>query len=346
MSTKNRIKQIARILFILVSISSLYFVPWIIVKAWIMPLPTTMQEQVEAVTNYGFDGMIVYVDKKGNLPITYTAGWHDKHNKIAAKPDALFKIASISKLYNAVAITKLANSKQLSLDASLANFFPELKDRIAYADQITLRMLVAHRSGIPSFTNTPNFWNRTDLDRQKCLELILDQPANFKPNEDYEYCNTNYLLINNIIRKITKNDHEFDYFKQVILDPLQLKNTFKSINDINMDDLMSGYYVGVEEDIKTVNYDSMIATAKDVGVFLRALNNGTLFTENEKEIYDGLYEYEHGGLIPGYQSLAKYHKESDAVIIQFMNTTKFDGYEYNLMQIFHNRMAKILEKNK
>jgi len=98
------------------TVISLFFVPWILVKAWILPLPNTVQEQVEQSLSHGFDGMIVYVDKgadKGvdtdnNTPQFYTAGWHDKQLKIPAKPDALFKIASISKLYVAVSMAKLA----------------------------------------------------------------------------------------------------------------------------------------------------------------------------------------------------------------------------------------------
>ena len=61
--TKKQIKRILRITFILASIGSLYFVPWILVKAWIVPLPDTVQEQLDEAIGYGFDGMIVYVDQ-------------------------------------------------------------------------------------------------------------------------------------------------------------------------------------------------------------------------------------------------------------------------------------------
>lgn len=47
--------------------------------------------------------------------------------------------------------------------------------------------------------------------------------------------------------------------------------------------LMSGYYVGIEQDIKTADYDPMITTAENVGIFLRALNEGSLFEEGEQE---------------------------------------------------------------
>jgi len=90
----------------------------------------------------------------------------------------------------------------------------------------------------------------------------------------------------------------------------------------------------------------MIATAEDVGIFLRALNDGSLFKEGEQEIYSSIYVYEHGGLIPGYQSLAEYHKDIDTVVIQFINTTNFNGYDWNLAEIIINRIVKIIRNKK
>jgi hypothetical protein len=106
---------------------------------------------------------------------------------------------------------------------------------------------------------------------------------------------------------------------------------------------MSGYYVGIEEDIKMADYGSMIATAEDVGIFLRALNDGSLFDEGEQEIYSSIYQYNHTGLIPGYQSIAEYHKDINTVVIQFVNTTNFSGYTWNLSQIVYKRIVKILK---
>ncbi|WP_045474182.1 serine hydrolase domain-containing protein [Winogradskyella sp. PG-2] len=341
----SKIKRIFRIVLLVGTFISLYFVPWILVKAWIIPLPDTVQEQVNQTLSHGFDGVIVYVDVAGKSPALYAAGYHNKKQKTPAKPRALFKIASISKLYHAVAITQLINDKRLSLDKTLAEYFPDLKGRVEYAESITLRHLVQHRSGIPNFTNTPNFWNEPKRSMDAALDLILDLPANFKPNEGYEYCNTNYLLLSMLIEKVTGQSH-FQFIEAVILKPLGLKNTYGSLKDVNLDDLMSGYYVGVEEDIKTTDYGSMIATAKDVGIFLRALNDGSLLNDSEMEIYGSIYEFNHGGLIPGYQSMAEYHKDIDAVVIQFMNTTDFEGYQWNLLQITHSRVVKILRNTK
>lgn len=343
--TKKQTKRILRIVFIMASISSLWFVPWILVKAWIMPLPDSVQEQVNEAIGHGFDGMIVYVDEAGKPPAFYTAGWKNRENKIPADPKALFKIASISKLYVAVAITKLVNDKHLSLDKTLADYFPELAGRIEYADKITLRLMVQHRSGLPIFTDHPGYWDNPQDGSKDVLEYALDLPAHFEPDADYEYCNTNYLLLSRLIDKVVGYSHS-QYIKEEILIPLQLNNTFSSLSEVNIDDMMSGYYVGYEADLKTSDYGSMIATAQDVGIFLRALNDGSVFNEGGQEIYSSIYVYEHGGLIPGYQSLAEYHKDIDTVVIQFINTTDFNGYDWNLSEIVINRIVKILRRKK
>ncbi len=329
----------------LATIISLFFVPWILIWAWLAPLPDTVREQVNDALGYGFDGIIVYVDESGKPPAFYSAGWHDRKNKIPADPEALFKIASIGKLYDAVAITKLVKDNRLSLDKTLADYFPEFVGRIENAEKITLRMMVQHRSGIPNLTDTPNFWTDPPKTSKEALERVLDLPANFEPNEDYEYSNTNYLLISELIEKVVGHT-KFQFIKEEILIPLKLNNTFGSLNEVNIDHLMSGYYVGIEDDIKTADYGSMIATAEDLGIFLRALNDGSLFDEGEQEIYSSIYVYEHTGLIPGYQSIAKYRKDIDTVVIQFVNTTDFDGYNWNLSEIVYNRIVKILRSKK
>lgn len=336
-------KRLLQVALLVSTIISLFFVPWVLVFAWLTPLPDTVQEQVEEATAENFDGIIVCVAQAKNKPQFYTAGYHNRAQKIPAKPDALFKIASVGKLYDAVAITKLVNDKKLSLNETVVNYFPELAHRIENSDKITLKMLVQHRSGIPNYTNVPNFWVNPPETNQEILELVLDQPANFPPGEDYEYSNTNYLLINELIEK-TVGYSKFHFIKEEILNPLQLTNTYGSLQQIDMNRLMSGYYVGVEEDIKTDDNGSMIATAEDVAKFIRALNEGSIFNTNEAKIYADLYEYNHTGLIPGYQTIAKYHKDLDAVVIQFTNTTNFEGYEWNLSEIYYNRIIKILKR--
>ena len=342
--TKKTSIRIVRILLFLGTVISLYFVPWTIVSAWIKPLPNNVQEQVNKAADYGFDGIVVCVNKTGNKSEFYTSGYKNRENKIPADPKALFKIASVSKLYNAVAVAKMVRFGKLSLDKALTDYLPELKGRIEYADKITLRMLVKHRSGIPNFTDTYMYWAAPKETEDEQLALILDKPANFKPDADYEYSNTNYLLLGKIMSRVLGHG-TFQYIQEEILNRLNLKHTFGSIQDVNIDDVMSGYYVGYDTDLKTDNISSILSTAEDLSMFIRALNDGSVFRDKkEQEIYTSIYNYEHTGLIPGYQTIAKYHKDIDAVVIQFTNTVNFDGYNWNMSEIMYNRIVKIVRK--
>ena len=339
---QNKTKKMLKLLFILASLFSLTFVPWTLVKAWVLPLPDTVQEQLDEAIGYDFEGMLVYIDQVGQKPQHYASGWHNRETKIPAKPEAIFKIASISKLYDAVAVTKLVSKGRLSLDKTLAEYLPELKGEIENADKITLRLMIQHKSGIPNYTDAPKFWEAPTETFEESLALISDQPANFEPGEDYEYCNTNYLLIN----KIMDNElgyGNFQFIQEKILNPLHLKNTFSSLNEVNIDNVMSGYHLGHPHDLKENDY-GMHATAEDVGIFLRALNDGSVFDKGEQEIYASIYEYEHDGWVPGYQSFAKYNKELDAVIIAFYSTTDPKLYNWNLSEIINNRIVKILKR--
>jgi D-alanyl-D-alanine carboxypeptidase len=347
MPTKKQTKRILRISLLVATVISLFFVPWMLIRAWIMPLPHTVQEQLNEGVRYGMDGIIVYVDQKGQPPALYAAGWKNREDKIPANPHALFKIASISKLYIAVAATRLVANHTLSLDATLTHLLPETARRIEYADQITLRLLLQHRSGIPNFIDQPSYSWIHPPDNEETLALILDKPADFKPNARYAYSNTNYLLIGRILDRTLGYSHH-EYIRTEILEPLGLSHTFGRLSDVNPNDMMSGYVVGYRNSSRPNDFSvpggSMVATAQDVGIFLRALNDGSLLTDNEQAIYSSMYKYEHTGLLPGYQSIARYHKDIDAVVVQFVSTS--GGTMWNLAEIVYNRIVKILKQNK
>lgn len=165
-----------------------------------------------------------------------------------------------------MAVTKLVGEGRLSLDKTLTDYLPKLNGRIEHANQITLRMLIQHRSGISNFTDTPDFWASPTKSYEESLALIIDQPANFEPGSDYEYCNTNYLLLNKIMDDELGYSN-FQFIQEEILNPLGLENTFSSLAAVDIDDVMSGYHEGYPHDLKE-NDHGMHATAEDVGLFV------------------------------------------------------------------------------
>lgn len=87
----------------------------------------------------------------------------------------------------------------------------------------------------------------------------------------------------------------------------------------------------------------MIATAEDVGTFLRALIDGSLFSDEEQAIYSSVYEYEHTGWLPGYTSIARYHSDIDTIVIQFVNTSDKEWFWLEL-ECVYSRILKSIEK--
>lgn len=343
---KKRTKNIFRVLLLIGTIVSLYFVPWDLLRIWLTPKADTIQEQVERAPDMGLDGIIVYVDQADKAPITYTSGWNNRENKIPADPNSLFKIASISKLYIAAATAKLVSADSLSLDDTLSGLLPELEKRIENADQITLKMLVNHTSGIPNYSDHPDYPWDSPPGNDDALRLVLDTPADFNPGERYSYSNTNYLLLGEILDRTLGYSHH-QYIREEILVPMGLVNTYSLLKEVNIDEVMSGYHVGYGPDIKRNDFTnpggSMVATIEEVGIYLRALNDGSLLNEEEQQIYASIYEFGHTGLVPGYSSIARYHKDIDTVVIQFVNTT--GGNSWNMTEIMYNRIIQILKKN-
>jgi CubicO group peptidase (beta-lactamase class C family) len=347
MQKKKRIVRILRIIMPVVAlICIVVFPPWAGIWAWLAPLPDTVQEQVDDAIDHGLDGIIVYVDQSNKVPALYSAGWKNRAKQVPADPQALFKIASISKLYIATAAAILVNNQSLSLDDTLIDHLPALAGRIENAGQITLRMLLQHRSGIPNFTDQNEWdWSRPPPEISENLELVLDKPADFEPDTNYRYSNTNYLLVGNILDKVLGYSHK-QYINKEILTPLGLTHTYGLLSQVDIEDVVSGYHYPYDADFRDVDFinpgGAMVATAQDVGIFLRALNDGSLLNDDEQAIYSSIYEYEHTGWLLGYHSIARYHEDIDTVVIQFVNTT---GGERELVSnVVYNRIVRILRR--
>lgn len=343
----TRIVRILRIIMPIVGIiTAVIFVPWNAVWLLVTPLSDTVQEELDNAVDYGFDGIIVYVDQPDEAPAFYASGWNNRVEQVQADPQSLFKIGSISKLYVATITAMLVNDGRLSLDDTLADYLPEMVGRIEYAEQITLRMMLQHRSGIPNFVDHPDYpWFESLPDINAYLEFAIDEPADFEPDKRYSYSNTNYLLIGTILDSVLGYSHH-QYIESEILVPLGLTDTYSLLSQVDSAEVMSGYHYDVEPDLLDIDFivtgGSMVATAQDVGIFLRALNDGSLLNADEQAIYSAIYEYEHTGWLPGYQSIARYYEETDTVVVQFVNST--GGETETILRLVFDRIVRLVSR--
>lgn len=331
-----------RVAAVLVTLASIYiFAPWEAGLQYVRPLAASIQEEMDSAARLRLDGAIVYVQQADKPAEFYASGWHNRDKGVPAYPQALFKIASIDKLYTAAVLAKLAASGQLSLDETLAAYMPALKGRVQHADKITLRMMAGHRSGIPNFTDAEGFnWAHEAYTPDALLGMILDQPADFAPGAGYSYSNTNYLLLGMIMSEVLGYDYRH-YIKAELLAPLDLTQTYFSVKDVDPDALMSGYYVGYDADLKPLD-QGFVATAEDVGAFVKALNTGTLLSAAEQDIYTSIYVLGHEGWVLGYSSVAYYHEDIDAVVVLFVNTNGDDTVL--LTGVVYDRIVDIIRR--
>lgn len=339
--------KLKKIIIVASVICAIIFIPWVAVRAWLAPVEGSVGEQVEKALDYKLDGIIVYVDQRGKAPSAYAGGWKDKTAKMAMSASTLFKIASISKLYIAAASTRLICEQKISLDDTLGELLPELSGKVQNADKITFRMLLQHRSGIPDWINQPEFpWNKPPDEAGEMLDMVIGKPADFLPDDQFEYSNTNYLLVGRILDRVLGYSHT-RYIRQQFLDRLKLKRTFGQMIEADTSQIASGYDSHYDKDVKKLDFvapgSSMVSTAEDVGIFLRALNDGTLLSKKEKALFSTIQEFGHTGLLPGYQSIARYHKDIDAVVVQFVNTT--GGDTWTTSEIVYNKIVNILRRD-
>jgi D-alanyl-D-alanine carboxypeptidase len=285
------------------------------------PPVQTMQGILDNATLGSIDGIAVYIDKNASEPQSFASGVQDKTNSEPTDPGSLFKIASLSKLFIAVAATKLVNQNSLQMDDSLAMWLPALAGKIQNSENISIKQMLEHRSGIPDFDSQVGFsWQDAHQDIDETLAFALNLPADFAPDARYEYSNTNYLLIAKVLDTALGFSHRL-FIQSEILTPLSMTDTFSLLEEVDTDQLIHGYWDETDRIIQdyAIPGGSMISTVKDVAIFMRALNTGELLSAEERQLYP--YFFNHSGWVPGYQSIAQYHQDIDTVVIQFVNTT-------------------------
>jgi D-alanyl-D-alanine carboxypeptidase len=356
MKNKRKTPRVVRILRIIMPIIGLsigaVIAPLDLLPPLLAPLPANIDEQLEEAVGWGLDGIILYIDRDDRDPEFYAAGYKNKRTGEAADPHSLFKIGSIHKLYLAAAAAQLAADGRLDLDGTLGEYLPEISGRIENADRITVRMMVQHRSGIPEFIYQPGSnWFTAPTTEDENLALVLDTPADFEPGARYAYSNTNYLLLGRILDRLLGYRHH-QYVYDMLSQRLGLESTYFTLEEADPDLVASGYWYKDDTDLKSRG-GSMIASARDVGIFLRALNDGTFLSPPAQEIYRTIYEFEHDGWVPGYHSKARYLEEMDAVVVQFVSTTGGEtwgtaevigGKSTAISNIVYRRILRLMKK--
>lgn len=174
-----------------------------------LPLPDDLEARVDAYIadygrNYGpafkFHG-VVLVARQGQVLLARGFGLADPVTVTPNTASTRFRLGLLTEPFTALAVLQLREEGLLELDDTLDRFLPELP----WADRITVRELLSHRSGLPNYTDAPYFhvWkaehHRTDQMLERLGTLRLELP----PGSATSPSNTNYFLLGAIIERVT-----------------------------------------------------------------------------------------------------------------------------------------------
>lgn len=165
------------------------------------------------------------VAKNGKVIFEKYGGFANRSSKLEINSQTPIHIASVSKVLTAAVVLKLVDREKLQLDQKVNAILPTFP----YED-ITVRMLLNHRSGLPNyayFCDDRKIWDRSVLTNQDVLDLFAQHKFNlyFLPDKKFGYCNTNYAMLALIIEKVTHMNYR-DAMKKILFDPLGMKNTY------------------------------------------------------------------------------------------------------------------------
>ena len=120
------------------------------------------------------------------------------------EPDSAFRVGSMSKTFVAVMLLQLVDDGTIGLDDLVVDHAPDL----TIADGVTIRQLLAHRSGLPEYNDgelapavladPARTWTPADV-----LDLVADQPRDFAPDTQFAYSNTNYIVAGLLLEAVT-----------------------------------------------------------------------------------------------------------------------------------------------
>jgi D-alanyl-D-alanine carboxypeptidase len=163
-----------------------------------------------------------------NLPgsrstIDVTAGTTTFGGSVPVRPDSLWEIGSNTKAFTSVLLLQLEAEHRLSIDDPLGKWLPQYPQ---WRD-VTIRRLLNMTSGIPTYDDTPAWYAdyaanpHTYFSKERLVGYVLDAPA----TTGWNYSNTNYVLAEMIIEKVTGHSYQDQIYRRLI-DPLGLRDLY------------------------------------------------------------------------------------------------------------------------
>lgn len=252
---------------------------------------------MEYVTANKAPGSIIGVKKNQQSAWIGADGFSNLEYQTPMLPCTPFRTGSITKIFTAVVIIQLIEENEITLNTNVIEILPELNGKIPRIEDITIRQLLNHTSGLSHPTDDNLNYRLTLLNspdyiaglstRQRLEKYIYDQPLIFDPGTESYYSNPGYWILELIVERITSASLQQNLQTRIFA-PLGMTNTyFEKREDSNVS---RGYSYSGDKVMDVTLWDrsesdgdpsaGIISTAEDLLVFGEALFNGQLVSQS------------------------------------------------------------------
>jgi len=171
--------------------------------------------------NFRFNGVVLIADSN-NILYEHAFGKANKktgeNNELTTK----FRLGSISKQFTAFLALQLIERRKLSFNDRLAKYIAAFNQ--PDKQNITIRNLLTHTSGLADYTNLKSFNERLYYDKDSITKMIAVAPLSFSPSSAYGYSNSNFYLLALIIEKLTGKNFD-DALNEMVLQKTGMLNS-------------------------------------------------------------------------------------------------------------------------
>jgi len=321
------------------------------------PIATDPEERIDQLfTPYTGDdvpGGVIGVMKDGKLIYSKAYGMANLTHGIPFTTGTLTNIGSVSKQFTAMAILLLEQQGKISLSDDVRKHIPELPE---FDEVITIKHLMNHTNGLREVYNLMPLtgWKGEDgLRREEVIEMLKrQQELQASPGEEYNYNNSAFILLAEIVERISEQEFP-QWMAENVFGPLGMESTVVRTDPSTLiPNSSQGYQVsasGIEEagDLAgSYGAGGIYTTVEDFNKWLNNFNDPilgdkemitrltTLDTLNNGDTmtyalgigvgeYKGQTRYEHGGADIAHRALLTYFPEINAGVVTMSNHASF-----------------------
>ena len=333
-----------------------------------------LQQILDKQVAQGVPGVTMYIKKANGWTWSGASGFSVLNGQVPMKASDRFRIMSITKTFVATVVLQLAQEGKLSLDNTIDKLLPEaIANRIPNHNQITVRHLLNHTSGLFNYTNNERYNQETFS--EGTVENVIDwafgkgsKPPSFAPGKGYEYCDTNAIVAELVVQHVTGHPLAVE-IRDRILTPLKLNNTYMERVEkeaVAGSGFVHGYTVNIKKDHIPVTKDvtdsgdvvgtgdgGLISNAEDLALFAKGLFtpgtllNKTFFNQmvnfNKHHVGLGVFEeptikaWGHSGGWHGYYSQMYFLPDQNLAAVALAN-----GSNVNLKHLLKEALSLLL----